>query len=699
MLTAAVISYRLYLTGGDKYPQEPRSIEELIQSSDVFEDDCPDVDAGDGDGDGDDDGDCIDKSSEILSQLSQLERLIVHEHDVPAFEMLGHGSFIEYLHAGTSLGPKALYSLMRQNDMTVQLETSDAVEDSLPESSQSEIATAILGAINDMMTSSHVHSNNDILDVMCSIEDGVCAALGSEHFYTLSGGLSVDKYLSNLRRIDEAGESCDDIADTVLAFSKIISNFSTSFNPTFDHDGDSESRVIDEQCEDHKEFCHQESDDFLNFKLLFPVEVTADEEVSHGSDIENARNLMRNLLLKVPLGVSCVEYLMWDTVLRSHEMPTNLLDFVVEEKLALTSDRAEVSYVAICATDVVAVCSSLPTLFELRQDMAARKWSAIASCCLAATVEVIDKIEMQALFHAEFRSKLENSGLQGISILLDLCVNISLSTAKEVQGIVLAFIIETIAKCCDISVDTVQEKLVEHVLREEGEQEGRGGGLHCSQLWRLVRAACLHSSDKRLAAIACFRTIIYEGDSVVTSEYNAELELESSVAIVDGEHVESSTSPRDLFHDSEANFTTAAAGDIESLSVVKGDGAESSCSKEDPRAAIERLLRSDFGYSEAGVRPSEDSPVTVKLRNALEHLSRSLYSSDVHFVSELVQNADDNSYDDGLKPTLLIQLYSHAVVIYNNEVGFSESNIIAICNVGGSTKKNQTGYIGQKGIG
>jgi hypothetical protein len=66
---------------------------------------------------------------------------------------------------------------------------------------------------------------------------------------------------------------------------------------------------------------------------------------------------------------------------------------------------------------------------------------------------------------------------------------------------------------------------------------------------------------------------------------------------------------------------------------------------------------------------------------------------------ELIQNADDNTYSKDVHPTIKIELWPTAIVVFNNEVGFREENIIAICNVGGSTKIGQSGYIGQKGIG
>lgn len=86
----------------------------------------------------------------------------------------------------------------------------------------------------------------------------------------------------------------------------------------------------------------------------------------------------------------------------------------------------------------------------------------------------------------------------------------------------------------------------------------------------------------------------------------------------------------------------------------------------------------------------------------LQRLSQELYSRDTHFVLELVQNADDNDYTGlrGDKPTLMFVLFKDCIVVLNNEVGFTERNIRAICDVGKSTKDPQrSGYIGQKGIG
>ena len=85
---------------------------------------------------------------------------------------------------------------------------------------------------------------------------------------------------------------------------------------------------------------------------------------------------------------------------------------------------------------------------------------------------------------------------------------------------------------------------------------------------------------------------------------------------------------------------------------------------------------------------------------SLHHLSDELYSRDSHFVLELIQNADDNSYNvDNFSlnetATVAFILEQDRITILNNEFGFSEANIRAVCDVGKSTKgAHRKGYIG-----
>ena len=89
-----------------------------------------------------------------------------------------------------------------------------------------------------------------------------------------------------------------------------------------------------------------------------------------------------------------------------------------------------------------------------------------------------------------------------------------------------------------------------------------------------------------------------------------------------------------------------------------------------------------------------------ELNSALSLLSEDLYSDDTHFVSELIQNADDNEYANGVVPRLEFRLKPDRLVVVNNEIGFSAKNVWSLCRTGKSTKKgNKSKYTGEKGIG
>jgi len=86
------------------------------------------------------------------------------------------------------------------------------------------------------------------------------------------------------------------------------------------------------------------------------------------------------------------------------------------------------------------------------------------------------------------------------------------------------------------------------------------------------------------------------------------------------------------------------------------------------------------------------------LNRALKQLAEHINAKEFHFIMELLQNAEDNDYSTK-SPVIKFILKDDRLIVQNNEVGFYEQNIRAICDVGASTKKKSEGYIGEKGIG
>ncbi|GFO25015.1 tudor domain-containing protein, partial [Plakobranchus ocellatus] len=117
---------------------------------------------------------------------------------------------------------------------------------------------------------------------------------------------------------------------------------------------------------------------------------------------------------------------------------------------------------------------------------------------------------------------------------------------------------------------------------------------------------------------------------------------------------------------------------------------------------VDVIRREEFGV---GIELGEAGQKLMKKQQerqgrSLQRLSKDLYSKDTHFVLELIQNADDNSYPQEVVPAVKFVIDGSGVKVMNNELGFEAKNIQALCDVGKSTKTKHTiGYIGQKGIG
>ncbi|XP_053389616.1 uncharacterized protein LOC128552593 [Mercenaria mercenaria] len=158
--------------------------------------------------------------------------------------------------------------------------------------------------------------------------------------------------------------------------------------------------------------------------------------------------------------------------------------------------------------------------------------------------------------------------------------------------------------------------------------------------------------------------------------------------------------------DKEKKITIPSAETAKEKKDIEDDTRKeiSSC-----EAVVNQIRRDEFGV---GVQLSEDGQRLMKVQQerlgrSLDRLSKDLYSKDTHFVLELVQNADDNSYSDNLLndttdncPSVKFVIEHEGIYVLNNEQGFREKDIRALCDVGRSTKgKHKFGYIGQKGIG
>ncbi len=126
---------------------------------------------------------------------------------------------------------------------------------------------------------------------------------------------------------------------------------------------------------------------------------------------------------------------------------------------------------------------------------------------------------------------------------------------------------------------------------------------------------------------------------------------------------------------------------------------------------IEKIRQRGGAIRPDGKPDPKSKEVLRDLNNAVEKLAKEIYSKKVHFIFELIQNAEDNSYDAEQAPGLKFVLLEvdptktpdtqGCLCVFNNETGFQKNNVEAISKIGASTKteKGASGYIGEKGIG
>ncbi|RVX17844.1 hypothetical protein CK203_003994 [Vitis vinifera] len=109
-----------------------------------------------------------------------------------------------------------------------------------------------------------------------------------------------------------------------------------------------------------------------------------------------------------------------------------------------------------------------------------------------------------------------------------------------------------------------------------------------------------------------------------------------------------------------------------------------------PEEHIKEIRRTKFSIG------GELNPLTEDLHQAVKNLSAELYAKDVHFLMELIQNAEDNDYPEGVNPSLELVITSQDItgtgasatlLIFNNEKGFQLKILSLSAVLGGPPRK------------
>jgi len=129
-------------------------------------------------------------------------------------------------------------------------------------------------------------------------------------------------------------------------------------------------------------------------------------------------------------------------------------------------------------------------------------------------------------------------------------------------------------------------------------------------------------------------------------------------------------------------------------------------SVEDAKQHIEQIRQAKFGIMPDGTK--RPHALESDVRAMLRLLAEDLNAKETHFILELLQNAEDNTYPIGEEPSLSLSVIDSeptlgggdgCLCLLNNEVGFTPQQVQSLCSGGQSTKEKSLGYIGEKGIG
>ena len=301
----------------------------------------------------------------------------------------------------------------------------------------------------------------------------------------------------------------------------------------------------------------------------------------------------------------------------------------------------------------------------------------------------------QSEFHGSFNTLYQRNQL--IELLTSSICLLPLCFVPPIYGKIFKPLAEKVGVC------DLEEKILNHILNEPDQTNlltlGMIGNVIGEKQWTnaMLQASPRSVEDSVDSSQQGFDSVVNRSKS--SFEITAAFEMQSSeIGQQDSESINSAVLSND-------DVALTEKSDVEIAEVLS---RESEC-----KQIIDEILSQEFGE---GIEVSREAQALLdkhqeRIGRSLERLSKELYSQDVHFILELIQNADDNNYDvqtsqiadDATKkraPTLIFVLESDKLRVLNNERGFESENIRALCDVGKTTKgKHRKGLIGQKGIG
>lgn len=445
---------------------------------------------------------------------------------------------------------------------------------------------------------------------------------------------------------------------------------------------------------------------------IYSIHCTSSSEL----DEEHVQRLL-TMIAYVPYGRDVAEYLCWSDyyahLLRGHNsdpLSGSLEEFLLRYDSEIPTHCPETRFYLSCcrvreASVVIALPAKLPSYPTLKTKLARRDYTSMAAALFAsviystntavsesssrhtstakdATHTTEDLSQFASAIKSLYLELFESAG--GLDALFKATFDTCFALPHRIGHVELAHMLfKTISSVTSTTLETIERFAVEYLTKADQPIYSENKHLRA-----LISVGLSPGAMDKFVYLPSYSRAFLGSEAL-----SAQSRANNGVVAATSDVVQQS------FYYDAASLGPAviAVMSADTIPLTTDTTIKNSTTTGDQYRHICELLQSEFQYDSSGNRPAVESPFGRKLRESLDLLSAKLYSSDVHFVMELLQNADDNKYNDTIIPTIKFELYPHAVVVYNNEVGFNLKNIVAVCNVGGSTKKGQHGYIGQKG--
>jgi hypothetical protein len=506
----------------------------------------------------------------------------------------------------------------------------------------------------------------DFISLILRLEGEVAHSLNVYSFSSATGGISFADYMSSLLERREDDEDDDEVAEDVVCFREVCDSLldalsmSTSLADTAHHTG-------------------SQSDQPDN---------TLQQPIS-SAGVRFPRSKILALLSAVPLGYSCLTCCLWDT---HNDGP--LHDFITagEDEIEDTRSRLllpEAKYIPV-GRDCIPVPCCIDYALSQGQILSfvlTINYPGLGAWCLAAHMGLVHTADFKLML----RDCLQSMHDDDDDKLIFLVVQTSLAMPSTTRGSVLILLLETLSEITRLSLKDLQGKLFFSHFKDTSSASSRASLVSLTSDVR-------HLKEFSELAHLVFTKLSEQAERAESYHLREVSALDSDDRISDSS---------DTWKDSQTVSIEGTAeeeqGGIDITTVSCSLAPPAPCVASNVslavglaelrvqrRVFINQLLMDKFDYDALGNRTTSEKYDSL-LRNTTRFLASGIYFNDaVHFIYELIQNADDSEFAEGVTPSVIIEINQTEMRFHTNEKGWQEEHIVAACALCESSKEVRT---------